>query len=126
MINTANVPYAMTEAAKATYEALKALPVPEIVQSTNTAEQLAGIAAEDACKFLPSIISNQYELGNMIANTGAVVKECAFEIGKVSAKAGIALGLGLIAVGGGYLLWRKYKAQEQRIDELNKRVEGLV
>lgn len=124
MINTANVPYALTESAKATYEALKALPVPEVVQNTITAEQLAGIAAEDACKFLPMIYSNQYELANMIAKTGAVVKDCAFEISKVSAKAGIALGLGLIAVGGGYLLWRKYKAQEQRIDNLEKKMEG--
>lgn len=124
MINTANVPYAMTESAKAALEALKALPVPEVVEKTITAEQLAGIAAEDACKFIPSIVKFNYQMAEMLADTGAVVKECAFEIGKVSAKAGIALVLGAVAVGGGYLLWRKYKAQEQRIDNLEKKMEG--
>ena len=123
MINTANVPYALTEAAKASLEELNALPVPEVVENM-TIGQLTSIAAEDACKFIPSLVKWNYQTAEMLADTGAAVKECAFEIGKVSAKAGIALALGAVAIGGGYLLWRKYKAQDQRIDNLEKKMEG--
>ena len=102
---------------------LEAFNDPEVVKSVGTStEKLVAVQAEDVAKFLPSLYRNDFALANDLANIGRALNDTVHALSKVDRKAGIAIGVSLLAAGGVYYLWTKHKAHEARINSLEQAV----
>ena len=130
MINTAGIPYELTDSAKAMYEALQTLPKEEIVESCKTATDLANVASENASKFLPSIFSNDIVVADQVARVGKGVLDCVKEIARLDAKTGAAIVISCAGIGVGlYALHKVRNVERNTVENLNKMnasIEELV
>lgn len=121
-INTGAVPYALNEEGMKILEELRNFPVPEVVKKCEKVADFANVGAEDMPQFLPQIFKNDFAMAEKIANTGRAVIMCANEIGSINRKLGlVALGLGALAAGGGYL-YLKLEKQQKEINDLRNQI----
>lgn len=131
VINLGNIPYELTDEALKNIAALNEMPIPEVVKKCADVRELVNLAAEDVPKILPDFVRNDYALANEVCKVGRglcetaqAVSEVSANVAKVNFKAGIALGLGALALGGVYYLYKKYNMQQEQIKMLAKAVEG--
>lgn len=132
-INLAGVPYELAEDAVKNYQALAEMPIPEVVQKCANVAEFANVAAEDAVKFLPEFLKNDYILadgsaaiGRGLIQTVQAVGELESQLLKVNARGIAALCFGALAVGGVYYLWKRVDSQQKNIDEMAKAMRAQV
>ena len=125
-IDTSMVPYGFTESGERLLADLKAFPDPEIVKDVGrSVEKLAGVTGEDAAKFFPTIFANDLTLMKDLCSTGEALKQTVKAVAKVDRKAGLAIGIGVLAIGGVYYLWTKQQNYEARIRNLEQTVHQM-
>ena len=114
-INLEGVPYGMTEEGIQILNALREIPIADIVEKTDTVETLTKVAVEDMPKFLPEIVKNDFELAYRVCNTGKAVRDCAAQVARAGATAHTALIVGAFAIGLGAWTYMKVKQNRSRI-----------
>ena len=91
-----------------------------------TAEDVASLAGEEATKHIPTLIANVLDHSEQIASANRNLISLDIAVGKVSSKAGLAIGLGLAAVAFGGYLYYKHKDHEIRISTLQDAVAKMT
>lgn len=125
-IDVGGIPNYMTDAGYKMLADLKALPEPEIVKTLgDDITKLAAVTPEEAAKLMPVVFENQFYTADGLVKTGKAVCDAVAAIGKVDQKAGLALGLGALALGGVFWLYRKVQDHEMRIQNLTAAVLQL-